>query len=128
MTNLSKNRPAIKSSSAGRTGPVAITAAPTFRGQRTSAASSSISRKINRSKRTRIVAVSTNGEQQDLRIGDSIFVEFEKNTPTWVPAIILKVKGTQLHAKLDPAIASTCGIDRQSVSVTIDKILVAAQR
>lgn len=73
----------------------------------------------------RVVKNIQNVQRQDLNLDDRIYVEFAKNRPTWVPATVLRINGNQVHAKLDTAIAKTCGIDRQSVSVHIDKVIVA---
>jgi len=67
-------------------------------------------------------------QRQNLKIDDSIYVEFDKNRPTWVPATIIKIEGDQVNAKLETDVAKTCRVERQSVSVTIDKVLVTDQR
>jgi len=76
----------------------------------------------------RIVPILKKGQRQDLKINDNIYIEFDENRPAWVPATILKIEGNQIHAKLETAVAKTCGIDRQSISVSVDKVIVAAPR
>ncbi len=66
--------------------------------------------------------------KKDLVIGGSIFVEFDESRSTWIPATIVKIEGDRVHAKLDTVVARTCGVHRQSVSVPMNKIIVAAPR
>ena len=74
------------------------------------------------------MTIAGQGEMAGARIGDSVFIEIEKNTPTWVPGTILNVEEDQLQAKLDGDIAQTCGIDRQTVWVPVDKVVAADRR